>query len=152
MSAQVRKDQFASQVRQLLDDRLGQRRKHTRGLRRSAQARDRSSGLASPLVACRSSFRVAPGAAGTDAGGVFKADTQALNAEGRRGTLRLLFLRRFTFQTFRVTPAMEAGLADHVWAVVPLAASLVSQRPSWCVPNGFASRRKPSKRRWRTIG
>ena len=81
-------------------------------------------GFASPLVVCRSSFAVAPGVAGTDAGGVFKADTQALNAEGRRGTLRLLFLRRFTFQTFRVTPAMEAGLADHVWAVVPLAASL----------------------------
>ena len=57
-----------------------------------------------------------------------------------------LVLRLLTFQMFRVTPAMEAGLADHVWAVNPLAAPLWRARePTGCESNAYASRRKTSK-------
>lgn len=41
-------------------------------------------------------------------------------------------------QTLRVTPAMEAGISDHVWAVEELVDLLVSERPVSSAPSGIS--------------
>ena len=50
---------------------------------------------------------------------------------GRRGVVSWLYFMYYNFarvhQTLRVTPAMESGIADHVWSVEEIVGLLEAQ-------------------------